>query len=149
MVQRVLRGIEQLANGGGQVRLRLHPPELGALQMSLRMEAGQVFAKLEVENTTARDALLNNVQTLKDRMADQGMKVAAFEVEVSTDSAGSGLGSTSSQADGGSGNQSRWENASSRFAQQNSNRLPTEPTQSEHKPSVAWTRNNGSLDLTV
>lgn len=149
LVQRVLRGIEQLANGGGQVRLRLHPPELGALQMSLRMEGGQVFAKLEVENTTARDALLNNVQTLKDRMADQGMKVASFEVSVSTDSAGSGLGSSSSQADGSSGNQSRWENSSSRFAQQNSNRLPTEPTQAERKPSATWTRTNGSLDLTV
>ena len=149
LVQRVLRGIEQLANGGGQVRLRLHPPELGSLQMSLRMEGGQVFAKLEVENTTARDALLNNVQTLRDRMADQGMKVAAFEVEVSTDSAGSGMGSSSSQADGGSGNQSRWENSSSRFVQQNSNRLPTEPAQAERKPNAGWTRNNGSLDLTV
>lgn len=149
LVQRVMRGIEQLANGGGQVRLRLHPPELGALQMSLRMEGGQVFAKLEVENTTARDALLNNVQTLKDRMADQGMKVASFEVSVSTDSAGSGMGSSSSQADGGSGNQSRWENSSSRFAQQNSNRLPTEPQQVERKPNASWTRTNGSLDLTV
>ena len=149
LVQRVLRGIEQLANGGGQVRLRLHPPELGALQMSLRMEGGQVFAKLEVENTTARDALLNNVQTLKDRMADQGMKVASFEVSVSTDSAGSGMGSSGSQADGGSGNQSRWENSASRFAQQNSNRLPTEPTQAERKPNASWTRTNGSLDLTV
>jgi flagellar hook-length control protein FliK len=149
LVQRVLRGIEQLANGGGQVRLRLHPPELGALQMSLRMEGGQVFAKLEVENTTARDALLNNVQTLKDRMADQGMKVAAFEVEVSTDSAGSGMGSSNSQADGGSGNQSRWENSSSRFVQQSSNRLPTEPAPTERKPNASWSRNNGSLDLTV
>jgi len=149
LVQRVMRGIEQLANGGGQVRLRLHPPELGALQMSLRMEGGQVFAKLEVENTTARDALLNNVQTLKDRMADQGMKVASFEVTVSTDSAGSGLGSSGSQSDGGTGNQSRWENSSSRFAQQNSNRLPTEPAQTERKPNTIWTRTNGSLDLTV
>jgi flagellar hook-length control protein FliK len=113
------------------------------------MEGGQVFAKLEVENTTARDALLNNVQTLKDRMADQGMNVAAFEVEVSTDSAGSGLGSSSSQADGGASNQSRWENTASRFAQQNSNRLPTEPTPSERKPTAGWTRTNGSLDLTV
>ena len=149
LVQRVLRGIEQLANGGGQVRLRLHPPELGALQMSLRMEGGQVFAKLEVESTTARDALLNNVQTLKDRMSDQGMKVASFDVEVSTDSTGSGMGSSNSQADGGSGNQSRWENSSSRFAQQTSNRLPTDPSPSDRKPNAVWTRTNGSLDLTV
>ncbi len=149
LVQRVLRGVEQLANGGGQVRLRLHPPELGSLQMSLRMEAGQVFAKLEVENSTARDALLNNVQTLKDRMAEQGMNVAAFEVEVSTDSSGSGMSGSNMQRDGGSDSQSRWDNANSRFAQQNSNRLSAEPGPAERMPGTAWTRNNGSLDLTV
>ncbi len=149
LVQRVLRGVEQLANGGGQVRLRLHPPELGSLQMSLRMEAGQVFAKLEVENSTARDALLNNVQTLRDRMAEQGMNVAAFEVEVSTDSSGSGTSGSNMPRDGGSDSQSRWDNATSRFAQQNGNRLSAEPGPAERMPGAAWTRSNGSLDLTV
>ena len=149
LVQRVLRGVEQLANGGGQVRLRLHPPELGSLQMSLRMEAGQVFAKLEVENSTARDALLNNVQTLKDRMTEQGMNVAAFEVEVSTDSSGSGASGSNLQRDSGTGSQSKWENATSRFAQQNNNRLSAEPGQAERMPGAAWTRTTGSLDLTV
>lgn len=149
LVQRVLRGVEQLANGGGQVRLRLHPPELGSLQMSLRMEAGQVFAKLEVENSTARDALLNNIQTLRDRLAEQGMQVASFEVEVSTDSSGSGTSSSNFQKDGGTESQSRWDHATSRFAQQNDNRLLSESTQPERKSGAAWTRTNGSLDLTV
>ena len=148
LVQRVLRGVEQLANGGGQVRLRLHPPELGSLQMSLRMEAGQVFARLEVENSTAKDALLNNVQTLKDRMAEQGMKVAAFEVEVSTDASGSGTGNSNLQSDRGSGGDSRWD-ASSRFAQQNNNRVSSEPALPEQKSGATWIRTNGSLDLTV
>ena len=149
LVQRVLRGVEQLANGGGQVRLRLHPPELGSLQMSLRMEAGQVFAKLEVENSTARDALLNNIQTLRDRLAEQGMQIASFEVAVSTDSSGSGTSSSNFQKDGGTESQSRWDHATSRFAQQNDNRLLSEPTQPERKSGAAWTRTNSSLDLTV
>ena len=149
LVQRVLRGVEQLANGGGQVRLRLHPPELGSLQMSLRIEAGQVFAKLEVENSTARDSLLNNIQTLRDRLAEQGMKVAAFEVEVSTDSSGSGTSGSNFQKDGGTESQSRWDHATSRFAQQNNNRISSESIQPERKSGAAWTRSNGSLDLTV
>ena len=149
LVQRVLRGVEQMANGGGQVRLRLHPPELGSLQMSLRMEAGQVFAKLEVENSTARDALLNNIQTLRDRLAEQGMQVASFEVEVSTDSSGSGTSSSNFQKDGGAESQSRWDHATSRFAQQNNNRISSESTQPERKSGAAWTRTNSSLDLTV
>ena len=149
LVQRVLRGVEQLASGGGQVRLRLHPPELGSLQMSLRMEAGQVFAKLEVENSTARDALLNNIQTLRDRLAEQGMKVASFEVEVGTDSSGFDTSGSNFQNDSGTESQSRWDNATSRFAQQNSNRILSESAQSERKSGAAWTRTNGTLDLTV
>ena len=149
LVQRVLRGVEQLANGGGQVRLRLHPPELGSLQMSLRIEAGQVFAKLEVENSTARDSLLNNIQTLRDRLAEQGMKVSAFEVEVSTESSGSGTSGSNFQKDGGTESQSRWDHATSRFAQQNNNRISSESIQPERKSGAAWTRTNGSLDLTV
>jgi len=149
LVQRVLRGVEQLANGGGQVRLRLHPPELGSLQMSLRMEAGQVFAKLEVKNSTARDALLSNIQTLRNRLTEQGMRVAAFEVEVSTDSAGLGTGGSNYQGDGGTQSQSLWNNATSRFAQQKENRLPSEPRPPERKPGAAWTRTSGSIDLTV
>ncbi|HUP77312.1 MAG TPA: flagellar hook-length control protein FliK, partial [Pirellula sp.] len=149
LVQRVLRGVEQLANGGGQVRLRLHPPELGSLQMSLRMEDGQVFAKLEVENSTARDALLNNIQTLRDRLAEQGMRVVTFKVEVSTDSAGLGTGGSNDQGDGGTQSQSRWNNATSRVAQQNENRLPSESKPPERKPGAAWTRTSGSIDLTV
>ena len=149
LVQRVLRGVEQLANGGGQVRLRLHPPELGSLQMSLRMEDGQVFAKLEVENSTARDALLNNIQTLRDRLTEQGMRVAAFDVEVNTDSAGLGTGGSNYQGDGGTQSQSRWNNATSRFAQQNENRLPSEARPPERTPGAAWTRTSGSIDLTV
>ena len=149
LVQRVLRGVEQLANGGGQVRLRLHPAELGSLQISLRVEAGQVSAKLEVENATARDALLSNVQTLKDRLAEQGIKVGSFEVEVSADSNGSGTANSNFQSDGGSSGQSYRENATSRFAQQNNNRLPIDSAQPERTPPTVWSRNNGSLDLTV
>jgi len=147
LVQRVLRGLEQLSDGGGQVRLRLHPPELGSLQMSLRIEAGQVFAKLEVESTVARDALLNNVQTLRDRLAEQGMRVGSFEVEVSTDSSGLGTGGNP-RRDGSSGSESRWENATSRFAMQNSNRLQSESANAD-SPSPSWVRTHGSFDQRV
>ncbi len=148
LVQRVLRGVEQLANGGGQVRLRLHPAELGSLQISLRVEAGLVSAKLEVENATARDALLSNVQTLKDRLAEQGIKVGSFEVEVSADSSGSGTSNSNLTSDGRSSGQSYRDNATSRFAQRNNNRLPTDTAQPERTPPL-WVRNTGSLDLTV
>jgi flagellar hook-length control protein FliK len=148
LVQRVLRGLEQLGDGGGQVKLRLHPPELGSLQLSLRMESGQMFAKLEVETTAARDTLLSNVQTLKDRLADQGIKVESFDVQLSTDSSGSGSSGSSLQQNGNPNANSSWENATSRYAQANNNRLSSEPPP-ERAATQSWSRTNGALDLTV
>jgi flagellar hook-length control protein FliK len=148
LVQRVLRGLEQLGDGGGQVKLRLHPPELGSLQLSLRMESGQMFAKLEVETTAARDTLLSNVQTLKDRLADQGIKVESFDVQLSTDSSGSGSSGSSLQQNGNPNANSSWENATSRYAQVNNNRLSSDDPP-ERAAAQSWSRTNGALDLTV
>lgn len=147
MVQRVLRGLEQLGDGGGQVRLRLHPPELGTLQLTLRMEGGQMQARMEVENSLAKDALLNNVQTLKDRLSEQGMQIESFEVSVGADSANSNGANADRQ--GGFSSDSRWNNAQSRFAQMNNNRLSSDDSRIEKSPQQQWTRNHGSLDLTV
>jgi len=147
LVQRVLRGLEQLGDGGGQVRLRLHPPELGTLQLTLRMEGGQMQARMEVENSLAKDALLNNVQTLKDRLSEQGMQIESFEVSVGSDAASSNGSNADRQ--GGFNSDSRWNNAQSRFAQINSNRLSSDDSQIEKSPQQPWTRNHGSLDLTV
>jgi flagellar hook-length control protein FliK len=149
LVQRVLRGLEQLGTGGGQVKLRLHPPELGTLQMTLRIEGGQMHAKMEVENSMAKDALLHNVQSLKDRLSEQGMKIESFEVQVSSDGAKHGSGNSSLNQRNGFGSDSRWNEANSRFAQRNENRLSSEPASTDQRAPQAWTRNHGSLDLTV
>lgn len=148
LVQRVLRGLEQLGDGGGQVKLRLHPPELGSLQLSMRMESGQMFAKLEVENTAARDALVNNLQTLKDRLSEQGIKVQSFDVQVTADSTSSGSNGSNLQQNGNPNSNSAWENATSRFAQLNNNRLSSDAPP-ERTTTPGWSRTNGSLDLTV
>jgi len=99
--------------------------------------------------SAAGDTLLNNIQTLRDRLAEQGMKVAYFEVEVGTDSSGFDTSGSNFSDDSGTESQSRWDHATSRFAQQNSNRIVSESAQSERKSGAAWTRTNGTLDLTV
>jgi flagellar hook-length control protein FliK len=149
LVQRVLRGLEQLGDGGGQVKLRLHPPELGTLQLTLRMEGGQMFAQMEVENPAARDALLNNLQSLKDRLAGQGMQIETFDVQISSESSSSGANNSNQSQNGGFGADSRWSEANSRFAQMNANRLSSPAEPSDRDPQTRWTRTNGSLDLTV
>ena len=145
LVQRVLKGLEQLSNGGGQVKLRLHPPELGTLQMTLKIEANVMSAHLEVENSLAKEALMNNLQSLRDRLSDQGMSIDRFEVEVRTDSQS---GANSSSGESASNRQSRRDQPESRYAIYNENRLVNDAP-SEGKQAVSWFRTTGKLDLSV
>lgn len=148
LVQRVMRGFEQLSEGGGQVRLRLHPPELGTLQMTLRIESMQVFAKLEVETTVARDALVQNAQALKDQLAAQGFEVERFEVEIRSEVGGDSSG-TEDRSDR-QGENPRWRTLESRYAAMQSNRINESPRDPQTPPArTPWFRNGNNLDLTV
>jgi flagellar hook-length control protein FliK len=113
--------------------------------MTLRIEGNVVSAQLEVENSLAKDALLNNVQSLRDRLSEQGMSVDRFEVTVQSDSQSS---TQSAFGDGESERQSRWKEMESRYASLNENRH-SQPDGEETKPTMPWFRTTGTLDLSV
>ena len=147
LVQRVLRGMEQLGNGGGQVRIRLHPPELGTLQMTLKFEATQVTAQFEVENRVARDALLGNSQILKDRLKEQGLEVQKFEVEVRSD-VNDSLNSSAGERQG-QGHSPNGHDYESRFAVSNNNRINPDARFEQTPSTTPWVRTKGSLDVSA
>lgn len=145
-----MRGMEQLSNGGGQVRLRLHPPELGSLQMSLRIEGSVVFAEMKVETTAARDALMRNLPILKDRLAEQGMQVQHFDVQADSnfESGNSQGGNFSANSQGSqSGNNSNSDRTNSRYVSELENRLPPQQIAGGTEPTRRWTRTHGQLDF--
>ncbi len=81
-VQRVARAFRAADEDGGQVRLRLNPPELGALKLEITMKAGVMTAKLETETPAAKSMLLDNLPALRERLAEQNIKVEKFDVDV-------------------------------------------------------------------
>lgn len=85
LVQRVARSFSRLGPEGGQVTLKLHPPQLGVLNMSVRIEGQSMTAKLHTETAGARDAILENLPVLRERLAEQGIEVESFHVEVTGD----------------------------------------------------------------
>jgi len=139
--------MEQLQDGGGQVRLRLHPPELGSLQLTLRMEGSVMSASLDVENTVARDALLKNLPVLRERLAEQGMQIDRFDVQVDSQSLEYGSQQDTSRED--SETAARREQINSRNTERHLNRLDPQATVSPHGLTKLWTRTHGSLDVTV
>jgi flagellar hook-length control protein FliK len=81
-VHRVYRALHIAHERGGEVRLRLSPPELGNLTLELKLHDGAMTAHIEAETTAARTLLLDNLSLLKDRLATHDIRIEKFEVDL-------------------------------------------------------------------
>lgn len=82
MVHRVARAIQSAQVGGGVIRLRLHPAELGALNLELSIERGTLRARLETESSLTRQIILDQLPQLRARLEEMGVRIEQFEVDV-------------------------------------------------------------------
>jgi len=81
-VQRVEQAVQSMGDQAGSLRLRLSPPELGSLRISLSVRQGELNARLEVETSSARNLLLDHLGELRDRLAQQNIKIQQFDVDL-------------------------------------------------------------------
>ena len=84
-VQRVSRAFQSAGPGSNEIQLKLSPPELGTLRLSITVEQGVVSAKVETETAAARNILLDNLPALRERLAEQEIRVEKFDVDVGRD----------------------------------------------------------------
>ena len=95
-VERVQQAFQDLGGQGGSVRLRLSPPELGTLNIDIRVAKGVMTARVEAETPAARNILLDNLPVLRNRLAQHDIKVQRFNVNL-MDRSGSGASNQSWQ----------------------------------------------------
>jgi flagellar hook-length control protein FliK len=88
LVQRVARAFRTVSKDGGSIRLRLSPPELGSVRLEIAVRHGAMTARVEAETTTARNLLLDNLPALRDRLAQQDVKIKQFDVGLMDQSPG-------------------------------------------------------------
>ncbi len=82
-VQRVANAFTALGQrSDATVRLKLHPAELGSLRMEITVKNGVLSAHVEAETTTAQNLLVDNLPALRERLAEQGIKIERFDVGV-------------------------------------------------------------------
>jgi flagellar hook-length control protein FliK len=81
-VGRVAKAFQTAQDRGGTLQLRLSPPELGSLKLQLTVKDGVMSASLETENHAARRVLLENLPALRDRLAEQNIRIERFDVDV-------------------------------------------------------------------
>ncbi len=82
LIQRVARAFAATHDGSGEVRLRLSPPELGALRLDVKVEGAAIVAHIEAETAAARSVLIENLPALRERLAEQGVRIERFDVDL-------------------------------------------------------------------
>lgn len=80
----IIRAIStQAERGVEQMRLRLYPPTLGRVDVTLSMQDGKLSASIRVETEQARHIIESGLGGLKESLAAGGLDVAGFDVSSS------------------------------------------------------------------
>jgi flagellar hook-length control protein FliK len=75
-------------DGTSEVRMRLVPEHLGAVTLSLKVDGSNVSATAVAQNADVRNALVAHQQQLARSLADSGLKLTSFSVNLSGGHAG-------------------------------------------------------------
>jgi flagellar hook-length control protein FliK len=88
---------------GGTMNINLNPPELGPMQISVKMENGVMSASFQTSNDQATRLLTHTLGQLKDALEIQGVSVDRLHVSQTSSSENS---SSSSDSENSGGKQS-------------------------------------------
>ena len=99
------RLVQTARNGGGTIRMTLHPQSLGRLEVELRMQDGVMKAAIVAEDPAVRDVLMGQQHELRQSLEAQGLKLQEFSVSVRQDNghpAGDGANQNKGRLNGSS-----------------------------------------------
>lgn len=74
----------------GKMVLRMQPAELGSLKIELMVEGDRVRANLQAQSLQVQEVLERNLPQLRSALAEQGLKIDQFQVDVNQDSSQQG-----------------------------------------------------------
>lgn len=86
LMDRIASAVRQSQSTGQQLKIRLSPPELGALQIEVSLKNGEYSAKLEVQNRHAQKVINDNLAQLKEALVKTGVSLDRIDVQINTHS---------------------------------------------------------------
>jgi flagellar hook-length control protein FliK len=110
-VEQVTRHLEamRMANGNGEISLRLQPESLGSLRVSISTQADGVVARILTETTQVQHVLEASKDQLRAALESKGLRLNTLDVSV-------GQGSVSDGRAAFAGPQQTLEQRAGRFA---------------------------------
>jgi flagellar hook-length control protein FliK len=88
-----------LADGGGNISLRLDPPHLGSVDMTVNTDRGMVTAHINASSDASKVILESSLPVLRQTLADAGIHVDSITVSVGGNG-GQSLDTQHNQQDG-------------------------------------------------
>ncbi len=86
----ILRSMETMRDGDKTtMKLKLHPEELGKMEITLIMEEGKLSGKILLDNHEARQLFNQKMDELSETLSRNNVQVAKFEVGIGEKQAGS------------------------------------------------------------
>lgn len=105
--------------GGSQMRIRLDPPELGALEVAVKMVDGKMSASFTTSNDQATQLLSHTLNHLKATLEASGVQVDRIQVRQTSDgNASSNQQGSSSDGRSGDGRMSQFDGNAQQNSQQ-------------------------------
>lgn len=106
LIDQVVKGFAVRTSGSTtEVRMRLHPDQLGDVSLKLTVNGGTIDASIVAQNADVRQTLVANQHQLAQALSDAGLALGNFSVDVS---GGQGGRSNEQQAQLGKKNVSRF-----------------------------------------
>lgn len=106
LIDQVVKGFVVRTSGStSEVRMRLHPDQLGDVSLKLTVNGGTIDASIVAQNADVRQTLVANQHQLAQALSDAGLALGKFSVDVS---GGQGGRSNEQQAQLGKKNVSRF-----------------------------------------
>jgi flagellar hook-length control protein FliK len=86
IIDQVVKGMQMRSNidGTSELRLRLQPDQLGSVTLKLTVNGSSVSASAVAQNADVRNALIGNQDQLARSLADAGLKLTSFTVDLSS-----------------------------------------------------------------
>ena len=69
-----------------EINVTLSPKELGQMNIKIVEQNGTMVAEIKVDNEKAKDFILNEINTLKENLEEQGLNVTDVKVDIRQDS---------------------------------------------------------------
>jgi flagellar hook-length control protein FliK len=66
--------------GTNKVKIRLDPPNLGAVDVDIEVVDGDVFLSLQAESASAASELQSQLELLRESLEEQGLNLKEFEL---------------------------------------------------------------------